>query len=131
GFHLPSWRKTDSTQDDICGSPRLIELQDKKKQLWRAQNKSKQKEITEQAFNEKRRIAYQNRKTRMDEAVSNLRGAHKAESTLIPRRSPRFIGCENISESLDQCNFFGDETCRKNNWHMNERGTVFEKEPVG
>ncbi|XP_026403826.1 uncharacterized protein LOC113299105 isoform X2 [Papaver somniferum] len=99
----------DSLQDDVRRSPRIVELQDRQKQLWHAQYKSKQEILTEQAFNERRHLAYQIRKTRMDEAgtsssvqLSNSAGAHKAESVLIRRRSPRFMGCGNTAETSDQ-----------------------------
>ncbi|KAI3865419.1 hypothetical protein MKW92_018199 [Papaver armeniacum] len=64
-------------------------------QLWRAQHKSKQEKMTEQqkrVFDERQRIAYQNRKTGINEAsasssveVSKPAGVHRADSTLIPR----------------------------------------------
>ncbi|XP_026434529.1 uncharacterized protein LOC113332066 isoform X3 [Papaver somniferum] len=99
----------DSSPDDVRRSPRLVELQDRQKQLWHAQYKSKQEILTEQAFNERRHLAYQIRKTRMDEAgtsssvqLSNSAGAHKAESVSIRRRSPRFMGCGNTAETSDQ-----------------------------
>ncbi|RZC88099.1 hypothetical protein C5167_015902 [Papaver somniferum] len=67
----------------------------REKQLWRSQHKSKQEKITKQqkqAFDERQRIAYLNRKTGINEAsasssvqVSKSAGAHKAESTFIPR----------------------------------------------
>ncbi|KAI3905811.1 hypothetical protein MKW98_006445 [Papaver atlanticum] len=110
----------DSSQDGVRRSPRLIELHDKEKQLWRA-------------FNERRRLAYQNRKTRIDEASTSLDPPNKNEPAMttklnlsgpdlyslqntsnssvqfsnsaggfIPRRSPRFIGCGNTAESLDK-----------------------------
>ncbi|KAI3856314.1 hypothetical protein MKW92_027232, partial [Papaver armeniacum] len=63
-----------SSQDGVRRSPRLIEMQDRQKQLWRAQYKSKQEKMTEQqkhAFNERRRRAYQNRNTRIDEASTS------------------------------------------------------------
>ncbi|XP_026459925.1 uncharacterized protein LOC113360655 [Papaver somniferum] len=57
----------------------------RKKQLWRAQHKSIQEKMTEQqkhAFDERQRIAYQNRKTRINEASASS----SAEVT-------RLLGC--------------------------------------
>ncbi|RZC89266.1 hypothetical protein C5167_030970 [Papaver somniferum] len=96
----------DSSQDGVRRSPRLIELRDREKQLWSAQNKSKQEKITgqqKQEFDERRRLAYQKRKTRINEAStsSSVQFSNSAGG-FIPRRSPRFIGCGNTDESLDK-----------------------------
>ncbi|KAI3947181.1 hypothetical protein MKW92_011529 [Papaver armeniacum] len=89
-------------------SPRFIELarlrelaetdkDKKKKQLRHAQYKARQEKITDhekQALKERCRVAYQNPKTRVNAAVSNVQvststGEHKDESSYVPRRSPR------------------------------------------
>ncbi|KAI3898750.1 hypothetical protein MKW98_000863 [Papaver atlanticum] len=68
----------------------------KKKQLRHAQYKARQEKMTyheKQALKERCHAAYQNRKTRVNAAanvqVSTSAGEHKAESSYVPRRSPR------------------------------------------
>ncbi|KAI3831993.1 hypothetical protein MKX03_006367 [Papaver bracteatum] len=152
----------DSSQDDLRRSTRFIELQDRQKQLWRAQYKSKQEKMTEQqkqAFNERRRLANQNQKTRMDEASTSLfkcltqmEDSFLAEAQdlwdaetqpkqvikqvfkcLTQLEDSLLVEAQDLLDAGTQKNRwikFGDETCPMNSWPVNERGSVFDKEPV-